>query len=283
MRFVSVYETFLYYCCLILTAHYILGGTFKKARLFSSFLAIVPLVLAALWGSNNLFQLLYTIFLLIQFLLIKFAFRKIQLAPVFFLYIFIYCANVFIISIIIPSASTGYAYIDLTVNTLTIILWLSLCLSKIRYRIQQIIAWIPKYMLILSALILLTATLLSALFFGAAYTQYHDIWSLFLRVALVLLLLAVCFILPVFILTAISSKRLKTLTVNYEKQIYAQAENYKELAKANYDSRVFKHDFKNIRIAIEKLLADGENEKALQLIRKCSNKLEHPDGSRLFF
>ena len=77
---------------------------------------------------------------------------------------------------------------------------------------------------------------------------------------------------------SISNTRLKTLTADYEQQIHAQAEHYKNLAEANYEVRRFRHDFKNIRIAIENLLERGEYDEALELIRQCNDTLEHPGG-----
>ena len=50
------------------------------------------------------------------------------------------------------------------------------------------------------------------------------------------------------------------------------------MSKANYEVRRFRHDFKNIRIAIERLLERGEYDEALKLIRQCNNATEHPDG-----
>ena len=77
-------------------------------------------------------------------------------------------------------------------------------------------------------------------------------------------------------ITSISSNRLKVLTTNYEQQIHIQAEHYKNLAAANFETRRFKHDFKNMSIAIEKLLADGQQEQALALLQKYNNTLNSP-------
>ena len=47
--------------------------------------------------------------------------------------------------------------------------------------------------------------------------------------------------------------------------------------------RRFKHDFQNTRIAIEKLLADGDHAQALTLMQQCGNAMEQPGGLALMF
>lgn len=89
-------------------------------------------------------------------------------------------------------------------------------------------------------------------------------------------MLVTCTLLPIFMVSAISSNRLKALTSNYEHQIQSQAEHYKKLAAANFETRRFKHDFKNLSIAIEKLLADGKHDQALELLQKYNNVLNSP-------
>lgn len=276
MELFSVYEAFLYYCCLLLIARNILCFSPNKKRLIISFLVFIPLVIIAATGTNHIFNIVFSFFLIAQFLLIKLIFKGSQLRLIVYSYTLLYCINIIIISLFIPSAAPQYIYIDLIVNTATASTCIFVCLTRIKYHIQQIISWAPTYMLVLSFLILVTVTLTSVLFFGTTIALHKDVWSLFSRTVIVALLLSICVALPMFILISISSNHLKVLTANYEQQIQAQAEHYKTLAASNFETRRFKHDFKNISIAIEKLLADGKHEQALGLLQKYNNTLNSP-------
>ena len=125
--------------------------------------------------------------------------------------------------------------------------------------------------MVISALLLIIAASTSALVSGFAQSIFPSEWNRWIQILTSFLLMAICVIVPVIFIISISNTRLKTLTADYEQQIHAQAEHYKSLAEANYEVRRFRHDFKNIRIAIEKLLDRGEYDEALKLIRQCSN------------
>ena len=80
-----------------------------------------------------------------------------------------------------------------------------------------------------------------------------------------------------------SNNRLKQLTASYEQQILAQAEHYKKLAESNFELRRFKHDFKNMSIALEKLLDSKEHPEALQVFKQYNKTLENPLGSSIIY
>ena len=98
-------------------------------------------------------------------------------------------------------------------------------------------------------------------------------WITFLPKVVTTIVLLTFMCVVILISTTVTNTHLRNLTENYEHQIQVQAEHYKELAAANYDIRCFKHDFKNMSIAIKKLLADGNNQEALKLITKCNDSL----------
>lgn len=276
MELFTVYETFLYYCCLLFISRNIFDLSPNKACLVSSFLMFIPLTIVAATGTNHMFNAVYTGFIILQFPIIKLIFKRCQMCLIVYSYIVLYCINAIIISLFVPSIAPEHIHIDLIVNTATSIVCILLCLTKVKYAIQQIFLWVPKYLLIMSSLVLVSVAFISALFLGAPNSQYQDVWNALSRKGLTILLLVTCFILPLLMLLSISSNRLKVLTTNYEQQIQAQAEHYKNLAAANFETRRFKHDFKNMSIAIEKLLADGRHEQALALLQKYNNTLNSP-------
>ena len=139
---------------------------------------------------------------------------------------------------------------------------------------RQIIEWTPKYIRMICGLLLVSATLISVFTSGTELYQNHEMLSRATQIIVSILLLAICIVLPVMILISVSNSRLRSLTANYEQQIYTQAEHYQNLAAANYEVQRFRHDFRNMSIAIKKLLSDGEQDAALKLLQKCTQSLE---------
>lgn len=276
MQLISIYETFLYYCCLLLVARNIIGVTPRIMRLWGSFLAFIPLLIITFSGTRGFQSIAYICFGGIQFLLIHLIYPDIKTYRIVFFYILIYCINVITISLITTIYNRNLVIIDLMVNTTTAGLCLLICLSKYRIKLRQVIEWTPRHTLIIISLLLVSLTFISVLIFGYQDSTVPDIWGRLSQIVLICMQFSACIVLPVLAVNSISSNRLKALTKNYEQQIQAQAEHYKNLAAANFETRRFKHDFKNMSIAIEKLLADGQQEQALALLQKYNNTLNTP-------
>lgn len=283
MKIIYVYETFLYYCCLLLVTRYLLNCIPRQIYLLNSFLTFIPLIIFALSNNANIFTPAYIIFLFLQFLLIKISFVKAKIQYVFFFYILLYCSITLITSLFAAIFPLYWPYAETLIITIATITCAVLCLTKARISIHQIFEWTPHYILIISGLLLITATLISTLISGLQHSTFPNVWNTWIQMFTTFLLVIICIIVPIIFIISISNTRLKTLTANYEQQIRAQAEHYKNLADANYEVRRFRHDFKNIRIAIEKLLAQGEYDEALALIRQCSDTLENPGGFHPIF
>ena len=71
-----------------------------------------------------------------------------------------------------------------------------------------------------------------------------------------------------------SNSRLKKQNADFEKQIEAQAEHYRHLAEANAEVRRFRHDFKNLRFALVKLLSEGKKTEALAVMQEFGETLD---------
>ena len=276
MALIIVYESFLYYSCLSFIAYYVLNCNFKKSYLYSSFSIFILLTIIAIYGSTGMLNFAYLVFSAMQFLLIKIIFIKIKISPLLFSYVLIYCINTIVISIATTFIPSNHLQIDLLVNSASAALCSLICLSKIRFKLRQVLAWTPRYALIITSGLLISSTLFSGFMGGSPNSDLQPTWTAFLRITWAVMQLVICTSFPILMLNSISSNRLKALTENYEQQIHVQAEHYKNLAAANFETRRFKHDFKNMSIAIEKLLADGRHEQALELLRQYNNTLHAP-------
>ena len=282
MQLISVYETFLYYCCLLIIAKYIMGYKSNDILLRLSFFVFIPLTIFAVNSNTSLYHTAYILFVFAQFLLIKLIF-KVRLQLFIFLYIMLYCTNMIVIALLITLFPDHTTIIDIVVNSLSFVVCLIVCLTKTRYKIQHLFSHVPTRILIFSTLLLITSAILSASILGKDIAIHSNIFSLYIHLATFGILSIVSIVTPILIANAISNNELKELTENYEQQIHAQAEHYKNLAAANLELRRFKHDFQNTRIAIGKLLADGDHAQALTLMQQCGNAMERPGGLALMF
>ncbi len=274
----SIYNSFLYYSCLLLIARYILNCIPRKIALILSFLAFIPLAFLVIPNANYLRFLAHITFQLLQFGLLLISFKEIKIRQLIFSYILLYCFNSIIISVLIPFVPASYNYIDIAVNTVTAVLCSALCLTGNRYKIQEMLAWTPKYLKVISCLLLMIAALMAGLISFFQQGDFPEVWNSWIQTLTSFLLVVICLVVPVIFVISNSNTRLKTLTMDYEQQIHAQAEHYKNLAEANYEVRKFRHDFKNIQIAIETLFTQGKYDEAMALLRQCGHSLENPPG-----
>lgn len=271
-----LYTSFIYYCCLLLFARYILSRVPAKSVILSSFVCFFPLIVFILSDTLPLLCIAYIAFQALQFILIKVCFRGIKIRSLVFFYVILFCFNIVIASLLVVFIPKHFKYLDICVNTSVFILWICVCLTKARSTIQQMLNYLPKTIAIISALLLIFAALISAMTSYFQQVQFPEVWIRWIQISTSFLLMAICLVVPVIFIISISNTRLKTLTADYEQQIHVQAEHYKNLARANYEVRRFRHDFKNIRIAIENLLERGEYDEALKLIYQCNDYLESP-------
>lgn len=188
-----------------------------------------------------------------------------------------------IVSLFVTLIPQPYNYIDVIINTITSLLCVVVCLTKSRIKVQQILEWTPKYIMTISSLLLAIAASMSVFISYFQFSDFHDVWNRWIQILTSFLLMAICIVVPIIFIISISNTRLKTLTAEYEQQIHAQAEHYKNLAEANYEVRRFRHDFNNIRIAIQKLLAQGDYAEAAKLLQQCGDTMETPGGFRPAF
>ena len=276
MIWTTLYTSFLYYCCLLLIAYFLLFCTPRTIVLCCSFVAFIPLIILATLDDVSIFSPAYMIFELAQFFLLKVSFENLKMRSLIIPYVFLYCTNMILVSLIVTIFPSLRFLADYLVNTALTMLCAYLCLSKNRNLAQQILLWIPKRIKIIVLLLLIATSAIFAFISGSDFFVNYGILNHALRIVIIILLFAVCAALPVFILIAVSNTQLKSLSAEYEQQIHAHAEHYKALAAANFETRRFKHDFKNISIGIEKMLADGNYEQAIDYLRSYNRNLNTP-------
>lgn len=278
MNYQNVFLFALYYGCLLSIARGIYGHIPRKAALACSFLVFAPMLAAASTMEEQAFTLFSILFLVFQFLLVRLIFPGIRLSGLVASYTALQCVSIVLCSLAVPSMGMGYSYIGIAINAAVTTVCMILCLSKAAIYIRQMIELLPRHIRIITMVLLIFAANTSVLLLAAQNSQHVAQQSTLAHAGLVVLLLAICLLLPVLLYSSISANHMKMVAENYERQIHAQAEHYRQLADASYELRRFRHDFKNMRIAIGTVLAQGDHQEAIRLLRQCGETLDAPGG-----
>lgn len=276
MKIIFILESLLYFFCISSIILNILNYRSTKTRYGISLLVYTGVLLAIGMISDNLFIALQIFFPILQIVALYFAFENSNLGSITYTYFLFYSANAIItlfISIANNTSHNSTLWIDFVVNCFMNILSLSLCFTKLKYKIKQIRDWAPNSAKNLLLLVLIFSMCLLTFALDENYTYNSDSWVTLIQKSILVIVIFLLLISIFLICIMLSNNQLNQLTANYEQQILAQAEHYKQLAESNYELRRFKHDFKNMSIAIEKLLDQEEHSEALQIFKQYNNSL----------
>lgn len=277
----NAYNAALYYGELLIIIRFIFCCRPKRRIwLLALILYIVGLIVFLVKSSFSV--PVYLVFMILQVVLIKYSFHNIKTRYILLLYTLLYSLNVLLANPFFAVIPQNAVYIDVIVNSLTAILCGVVCISKIRNYTRQIIEQTPRYILTISFVLIFTAMFTSSFVAGEQYSRFQEEWHGLMQVATLLLMLVICAIMPIIIVISVNNTRLKTVTADYEQQIRAQAEHYKTMADANYEMRRFRHDFGNMRVAIEHMLAHGEYDAAIQTLHRCGSVFNASKQGEMF-
>lgn len=276
--FITIYTAFVYYCCLVAVAKNIVCNKPRKGIIILPFLFYLLLFVISYTDDPAVLSQKAIGLLFAQFLFLKVSFYKLNIWRLVLVYIYIYCFYLIVSSVISALIPHNQMYVDFAATSVYAFACILICGTKVKNGVRQILEWTPKYVLVISAILLFVATITSVLISGFQQFAFPEVWNKFVQVFVSFLLFVICAVVPVIFMIAISNTRLKSLTADYEQQIRAQAAHYKELARANYETRRFRHDFHNMRIALEELYAQGQYEKAMELLRRHGRELDEHRG-----
>ena len=281
MHIIFILESLLYFFCISSIALNILNYTSTKMRYSISLFIYTCTLLVSCLINDNLFFSLQIFFPVLQITALYFAFLNSKLNSIAYTYALYYSSNAIIalfISITNNTSHNNILWIDFAINCFTSTLCLILCFTKSKHKIKQLSEWTPKIAKRILLIVLIFSMFLLSFSLGENYNHDSNSWFIVIQKSILVVVILLLMTSTLLICIMLSNNQLKQLTANYEQQILAQAEHYKHLAESNYELRRFKHDFKNMSIAIEKLLDDEEHSEALQLFKQYNNTLEHSNG-----
>lgn len=286
MPILFVFETFLYYICIIIISNKILDGILQKLSIILSFFIYIPIVI--MWKNMSSVLQCCVIFMIFIFQIVFLCVtsKKIKFISLVYSIVFLFCFSavfVFLIMAVFSIPDKLQLIVEIAVHILISVFCFVLCYTKISYKIKNIIFWTPKNVKCIILMLCIFGMLSMALITNInEYLVGDSIASLALKtVATLIVFVLITF--PIIILNATTNTYLKKLTHDYEEQIKAQAEHYSALAKANFELRRFRHDFKNISLGVKELIAEGKQTEALNILESAKENVYSTTDSMLRF
>lgn len=221
--------------------------------------------------------------LLLHILTVRILFKNIKMLSVIYIYCMLFLLSTIISTffLLFTSSNQSFAKLSDIISNILILLLCNICcyINKIKSKIKEMYLYIPTFAKTIILFIMLILVFFNTLIIDNIFYGNINLWYNLIKKATLAITLIVSIMIFYLLYATISNTRLKQLTENYEKQINIQSEHYKKLAAANVDVRRFKHDFKNMSIAIEKLLSDGNTEEALNLLKSSVNSFDSHDNA----
>ena len=286
MNILFILENLIYFLNLSAIIVNIFQCTTSKSKYVISLSVNTLVLLISLVISESMLFFICLIFPFIQIFSLRLTFANSKLTSIIYAYLYIYAANtilVGLISILISAKHSDTLWLEFIINICVSAFCFILCISNIKNKLCQLRDGIPLAGKRLLLIFLILSMLLLLLTFENNFYTNAKRWFSFIQKLSIIIILFLFVVIIFLIYIMLSNTQLKQITANYEHQINVQANHYRELAQTTYDIRRFKHDFKNMSIAIEQLLADGNNSEALQLFRKCNGTLEGTHTSTILF
>lgn len=282
MDLLYIITSILYFIDVVMIIKNIENKAIPLKKIWVTFTIVLLLSIGISPLKENYFLLLFIPVFLIKILSLKLCMKQVRLSTI--IYTYFICVSVTSIMsaciLIIFDFNQSYtSLLDLIINIIATISIIVICKTKLKHIFESLYSYVPKIAKYLIAFIFLLNMCLSILLIDFVYYDNIPTWYNFIKRFTVLIILTTILMIFYLLYATISNTRLKQLTENYEKQINIQSEHYKKLAAANVDVRRFKHDFKNMSIAIEKLLSDGNTEEALNLLKSSVNSFDSHDNT----
>lgn len=286
MKVLFILESLIYFVCLSTILKNIFGYVTQRTRYITISVIYISILLTLSMLENTVFSALHALFITLQILALYFAFHNARLISIIYTYVTIYSIDCILFLLILIFGDIKYdgtIWLDFILNSVLNTSYIILCSSKLKIKIQQIRNWTPLSAKRLMLLLLIIGMTLLGLVYDNDFYGNSDTWFNFVQKGTLITVILLLIITGFLVCVLLSNNQLKQLTQNYEQQIHAQAEHYKLLAESTYELRRFKHDFKNMSIAIESLLAEEGNSQALQLFKQYNHTLETPDSYSMMF
>lgn len=280
MKLLFIFISTIYYFCTVKILAKIFNINVKKKQMFLSlfFIILIDIALAFIL-KNSIYLLLAPLLLCKDTIIIRLFFTKIKYTSLLYTYALLYSINGCISAyIIIITNTTNLIVSDLITNSITFIFCSLIFSFKLQHKILQLLNWIPKYIKILILIISYCEMILLTLLLNESLYLFTKKWFNFVQFGVASLSFLFLITIIFFVILAIRNANLKQISNNYEKQILIQAEHYQKIVESNREISRFRHDYKNISIAIEQLIINKNYSEALSLIKESNSLISNAEN-----
>lgn len=218
---------------------------------------------------------------------LRIVYKPIKIRSLIAMFLLIYSINVSIASILIMCMGVAYDYQTrefINLVALAIMAIISLIIIALRKTdVKHLITYIPPYIKRLTILSVLLSAMIVQLI--SDYNTFESVAKYNILLRILLTLLMVCFgtALPLMISAYMSKTMREEQLKNYQNQIQIQAEHYKTLSENSRDIRRFRHDFNNMKVALQHFIKENNPEEAAKLIQNFNAVLNHEEQSLYHF
>lgn len=266
-------EDIIYYLFIFSISINLLNAEYSKTRFIISCFSIFPLLILDLTCDYETIAFIQTLFQIIEIFMLRLCLIKVKLNSLVYLYIMFFCLNLTITSCIDSFLELGtpyQTYLECIVHTITFMICIILCHCPLKNNIHNIIMCLSRNIKILFLSIIICSSILSVLLAKDYLYRGIFIWNFIARLIFVVLTALISLVFPILIVYSVTNKHMKSLNENYKKQISTHSEYYIQLSQSITQLRRFKHDYNNMQIGLRKLLEEGKNKEALEMLYEQS-------------
>ncbi len=260
----------------------------SKIRFSRTIAVIVYFFLSVLimFTSYDILNELWLLTIIFNILYLKLCFKQCSLGSILYVFTFLFLID-FFFSCIVIFIFNGYDYTEKRrISSITIFIAYTIFyifIKTISYKSKGFIRLVPKgiKLIALCSMISITFLLIAVLNFSSIENITE--WSINKRIFIVGLIFVILSIVPIMIINSIGKAFYDQKAKKFEEQIHIQAKHYEELAENNMELHRFKHDYKNVLIGAQELLASGNSIGALELLKKYGEELLTSEKSKFYF
>ena len=261
-------ELVLYYLCTLVVCRQIMENTIVRKRMIISLLCFIPLPFMS-FLSPEMYLLGSFLFTVIGILLARWTVKGSSFRVIIYTRFFLSFLAVMLCSFTIGMFSLDYyggVIAELIINPAVAAGVAGICFSRKRYKLQMMNRLIPRFIKILLLGLLFDSAMLSVLIVQGFMEKDNHLLIDMAKYLCMVLIPLILIVVPVVVLYSMTNSVLKNQSDALEKQLESQSRFYSRLAEANLAMRRFRHDYRNIRIGLKKLLSESKTQEALKML-----------------
>ena len=289
-------ELLLYFCSAFFIGKYILDGQtvsnvknreFKNRftefvithrRAIAGCLLLVPVftVMFFLTWEQNIFYIMFI--MLAEIISLKICMKNLRFLSLASAFFFLFLLDTLVTSYVATIFSfnrDSSRVLEMSVAVVSFACCIIASVTSVRTKIRYLIEWTPMWLKRLLLALLLCCCTLSIILTNHSGSYNPTAHLKILRIVAYTMIFLVIIAMPVLISYSVSNKSMKKRSEEFEKQLRIQLKQYEALSASNQEIRRFRHDYRNMSIGLKKLIEEGRNKEALEMLEQLDKTLDN--------